>query len=111
LGPLAGVVEIVCGTLIFIGLATPALSHSDDDHHGVALFATKAPILLGHDFWIFHVPELNRYGFWSMQHESRTDFALLFGCLYLLIEGAGRWSIDALASVRPPFSNPTCPKP
>jgi putative oxidoreductase len=61
----------------------------------VAIISTKLPILLGHDFWIFHVPKLSRYGFWSMAHEARLDFAMLFGCLYLLIEGAGSWSMDA----------------
>jgi uncharacterized membrane protein YphA (DoxX/SURF4 family) len=29
-------------------------------------------------------------GFWSMMHEARTDFCMLFGSLYLLIAGAGR---------------------
>jgi len=54
------------------------------------------PILLGHDFWIFHLPKLSRYGFWSMMHEARADLTMLLGCLYLLIVGAGRWSLDAL---------------
>ena len=54
--------------------------------------------LVGHDFWIFHVPQLSRYGFWSMMHEARTDFDMLLGSLYLLIEGAGTWSLDALVA-------------
>ncbi|MGO8914501.1 MAG: hypothetical protein ACLQJR_01175 [Stellaceae bacterium] len=52
--------------------------------------------MLGHDFWIFHVPKLPRYGFWSMMHEARADFDMLLGSLYLLIEGAGAWSLDAM---------------
>jgi hypothetical protein len=28
-------------------------------------------------------------------HESRTDFAMFLGLLFLLIVGAGAWSIDA----------------
>jgi hypothetical protein len=35
-----------------------------------AIVSTKVPIWLGHDFWIFHVPKLARYGFWSMAHEA-----------------------------------------
>jgi putative oxidoreductase len=66
----------------------------------VAIVSTKIPILLGHDFWIFHVPKLPRYGFWSMAHEARADFTILLGCLYLLIEGAGMWSLDAMLSRR-----------
>ena len=36
----------------------------------------------------------------SAEHESRADLAMLLGALYLLIEGAGRWSIDAVLSDR-----------
>jgi uncharacterized membrane protein YphA (DoxX/SURF4 family) len=31
-----------------------------------------------------------------MLHEARADFDMLLGALYLLIEGAGAWSVDAL---------------
>src|SRR5947207_2369176 len=43
----------------------------------------------------FHLPKLARYGFWSMLHEARADFDMLLGSLYLVIEGAGAWSLDA----------------
>ncbi len=29
-------------------------------------------------------------------HEARADLTMLLACLFLLIVGAGRWSIDAL---------------
>jgi len=61
----------------------------------VAIISTKVPILLGHEWWIFHLPKLPRYGLWSMLHEARTDFDRLLGLSYLLIAGAGAWSIDA----------------
>jgi uncharacterized membrane protein YphA (DoxX/SURF4 family) len=35
-------------------------------------------------------------GFWKMAHESRTDFAMVLGSAFLLIVGAGAWSLDAL---------------
>jgi putative oxidoreductase len=58
----------------------------------------------GHDIWIFHMPKLARYGFWSMAHEARDDFIMLLGSLYLLIAGAGTWSLDAmLARERSPL--------
>jgi putative oxidoreductase len=66
----------------------------------VAIVSTKVPILLGHSFWIFHLPKLSRYGFWSMMREARADFVMLLGSLYLLIEGAGAWSLDAVLSRR-----------
>jgi uncharacterized membrane protein YphA (DoxX/SURF4 family) len=30
-----------------------------------------------------------------MLHEARADLDMLLGSLYLLIEGAGAWSLDA----------------
>jgi hypothetical protein len=60
-----------------------------------ALISTKLPILLGPDLGPFVVRELGRYGFWSMAHESRTDFTLLLALVFLLAPGAGPWSLDA----------------
>ena len=68
----------------------------------VALISTKIPILLGHGFWRFSVSKLPSYGFWSMAHEARVDFAMLLGSIFLLIVGAGAWSLDVrLASNNP----------
>jgi putative oxidoreductase len=78
--------------------ARHAASTSGSAINCLSAVSTKIPILLGHDFWIFHVPKLPRYGFWSMLHEGRADFCLLVGSLYLSIEGGGKWSFDALLS-------------
>jgi putative oxidoreductase len=101
MGPFVGVVEIVCGTLIILGLFTRLAAIPLIMIMIVAIISTKVPILLGQDFWIFHLPDLPRYGFWSMAHEARADFCMLLGSLYLLIEGAGRWSLDVLLSKTP----------
>lgn len=98
LGPFVGVVEIVCGTLIVLGFLTRLASIPLIIIMVVAIVSTKVPILLGHDYWIFHVPRLPRYGLWSMLHEARLDFCMLLAALYLLIEGAGAWSVDARIS-------------
>ncbi len=66
----------------------------------VAIVSTKVPILLGHDFGPFSLPKLPRYGFWSLAHESRTDFSMWLGSLFLIITGAGGISLDALAARR-----------
>jgi uncharacterized membrane protein YphA (DoxX/SURF4 family) len=95
MGPFVGVVETLCGALIIIGLFTRLAAIPLIVTMIVAILSTKIPILLGHDFWIFHLPKLARYGFWSMLHEARADFIMLLGSLYLLIEGAGQWSLDA----------------
>ena len=47
----------------------------------VAIASTKIPILLDK-------------GFWSMLHEARTDWSMLLGSIFLLIVGAGKYSVD-----------------
>ena len=96
MGPFVGVVETICGALIILGLFTRIAAIPLIVIMIVAIVSTKIPILLGHDFWIFHVPKLSRYGFWSVIHEARDDFGMLLGSLYLLIEGGGKWSVDTL---------------
>jgi uncharacterized membrane protein YphA (DoxX/SURF4 family) len=98
MGPFVGVVEAICGALIILGLVTRLAAIPLIVIMIVAIVSTKVPMLLDHDFWIFHVPKLPRYGFWSMLHEARDDFGMLLGSLYLLIEGGGAWSVDALLS-------------
>jgi putative oxidoreductase len=100
MGPFVGIVEIVCGALIIVGLLTRFAAIPLLITMVVAIVSTKIPILLGHEFWIFHLPKFDRYGFWSAVHESRADICMLLGSLYLLIEGGGRWSIDAILSER-----------
>ncbi len=100
MGPFVGAVEVICGALVILGLFTRLASILLIVIMIVAIISTKVPILVGHDFWIFHVPQLSRYGFWSMMHEARTDFDMLLGSLYLLIAGAGTWSLDAMLARR-----------
>ena len=95
LGPLVGSVEIACGVLIVLGLFTRLAAIPLIVIMLVAILSTKIPILLGHDFLIFHPAKFPRYGFWSMAHEARLDFVMLFTCIYLGITGAGAWSWDA----------------
>lgn len=107
LGPFVGGVEILCGLLIILGLVTRLAAIPLIIIMIVAIVSTKIPILLGHDFWIFHVQKMARYGLWSMLHEARADFDMLLGSVYLLIEGAGAWSLDALIVRRRHPSAPT----
>lgn len=87
LGPFVGTFEIVCGSLVLLGLLTrlaviPLLAIM-----AVALTTTKWPMLAAQ-------------GFWHMAHESRTDWSMTLGALFLLIVGAGAWSIDARLATR-----------
>lgn len=61
----------------------------------VAVASTKIPILLGHGYFLFSDPSVQKYGLWSMLHEARTDLSMLLGSLFLLIVGSGPWSVDS----------------
>ena len=99
MGPFVGTVEILCGVLIILGLFTRLAAIPLIVTMVVAIVSTKIPILLGHDLWIFHLSsEMKRTGVWSMLHEARTDLVMLLASIYLLIEGGGRWSLDAWLS-------------
>jgi putative oxidoreductase len=73
--------EIVCGSLILIGFLTRLASIPLLIIMITALISTKIPILLNK-------------GFWSMAHEYRTDFAMTLLLIFLIIFGAGKWSVD-----------------
>ncbi len=76
---------IGCGALLLAGLMTRLAAIPLGIIMLVAIATTKVPILA-------------KSGFWAMAHEARTDFAMLLGCLFLLIVGAGTWSADAKLS-------------
>jgi putative oxidoreductase len=95
MGPVVGGCEIICGALLLVGLLTRLAAIVLLIDISVAIVSTKIPVLLGHGFWGFSLMKLPRYGFWSMMHEARTDFSMWLGLLFLLIVGAGRWSVDA----------------
>jgi putative oxidoreductase len=94
MGPFVGVVEIVCGSLVLVGLLTRLAAVPLLINISVALLSTKVPVLLGHGFWLFTLPKAPRYGLLSMLHEARNDFCMFFGLLFLLAVGAGTLSVD-----------------
>src|SRR5947207_10764944 len=96
MGPFVGGIEIVCGALLIIGLLTRLAAILLLIDISVAIVSTKIPILLGYGFWGFFLTKLPRYGFLSMIHEARTDLAMWFGLVFLLVVGAGKtYSLDA----------------
>jgi putative oxidoreductase len=94
MGPMVGSVEIVFGGLVLIGLLTRVAAVPLIGVMVVAIVSTKIPILIGGSFWGFSLRKMPEYGFWSMAHESRTDFAMLLGALFLVLVGAGPLSLD-----------------
>jgi uncharacterized membrane protein YphA (DoxX/SURF4 family) len=95
MGPFVGVVEVVCGSLVLIGLLTRLAAIPLLINMLVAIASTKVPILLGHGYIGFADPSVNRLGLWSMLHEARTDLSMLLGSVFLVAVGAGAWSVDA----------------
>ncbi|PZR73005.1 MAG: DoxX family protein [Chthoniobacterales bacterium] len=95
MAPFSGGLEIVCGGLVIVGLLTRPATLALFLNISVAIVSTKIPILLGYGFGGFDLPKMAHYGFWPMAHEGRADFCMLLGSLFLLIVGAGVWSLDA----------------
>lgn len=87
LGPFVGTFEIVCGSLVLLGLLTRLAVIPLLVIMAVALTTTKWPMLAAQ-------------GFWYLAHESRTDWSMSLGSLFLLIVGAGPWSLDAWVTSR-----------
>jgi uncharacterized membrane protein YphA (DoxX/SURF4 family) len=81
--PFVGVVEIAFGALLIAGLLTRLAAAPLIIDISVAIATTKIPLGI-------------QKGFWAAVHEARTDFAMLLGAIFLLIVGAGPWSIDRL---------------
>jgi len=101
MGPFVGAAEIVCGALIVFGLLTRLAALVMLINISVAIVSTKLPILLGHPVGPFSLAQMPRYGFWSAVHEARTDLSMWLGSLFLVLVGAGLWSLDAFLCGRP----------
>jgi uncharacterized membrane protein YphA (DoxX/SURF4 family) len=82
MAPFVGSVEIVCGSLLLIGLFTRVAVVPLLGVILVAIATTKLPMIV-------------KTGVWSMLHEARADFSMLLGLVFLLITGAGTLSLDA----------------
>ncbi len=90
-----GWVEIICGVLILVGFLTRLAGVALLIDILVAIVTTRLPILLGHGFWGLADPSAKPFGWGTMLHEARTDISMLLGLVFLLIAGAGRWSVDS----------------
>lgn len=95
-GYLVGTFETVCGALILLGLITRLAAVPTLVIMILAVVTTKIPMLLGHGFGPFGVRDAPFYGFLSMAHEMRTDWAMLLGSIFLILAGGGPYSLDAM---------------
>ena len=73
----------MCGSLLLLGLLTLLAAVPLLINICVALYSTK-------------IVTFGKNGFWSTLHEARTDVSMLLGLIFLLLVGAGTWSVDEL---------------
>jgi len=78
-----GTFEIICGIMLLLGLLT-------------RLFSIPLLIIMITAIITTKIPKLINDGFWTMAHDSRTDFAMTLLLIFLIVYGAGKFSIDYL---------------
>jgi len=76
-------VEIVCGTLLLLGLLTRPAAIPLLIDICVALYSTK-------------IVTLPKNGLWSTLHEARRDVSMLLGLVFLLMMGGGSIALDTV---------------
>lgn len=81
LGPVTGVFEICSGFLLLIGFVSRLACLPLISIMLVAIGTTKFDLFV-------------EKGFWELLHESRTDWAMLLGSIFILIKGSGLYSVD-----------------
>lgn len=80
--PFVGIVEIICGALLLLGLLTRLAAIPLLISMFVAIYSTKFNLLM-------------ESGFWKFAHEARTDYSMILCLIFLLIVGAGSFSLDS----------------
>jgi putative oxidoreductase len=78
-----GTFEIICSSLVLIGLLTRIAVIPLFIIMVIAFITTKWPLLVNKGFWVF-------------AHEYRTDFAMTLLLIYLMIYNGGKWSANKL---------------
>jgi len=76
----AGIIEVICGTLILIGLFTKWAAFIASGEMAVA-------------YYIAHIP---RGSIWPIQNGGEITVALCFGFLFICVYGSGPISVEGL---------------
>jgi putative oxidoreductase len=89
-----GVFEIVGGIMLLAGLYTRLVAIGFSVEMVVAMLTTKITLYLGTS--PLPLPAAPpKEGIWAVLHESRSDWAQLVCCVFLILVGAGAMSLDA----------------
>jgi uncharacterized membrane protein YphA (DoxX/SURF4 family) len=90
-----GCLEIVGGLLLLAGLTTRLIAIPFVGEMIVAILSTKISLYLGTSPLPLP-PAPPQIGLWAVLHEIRSEYAQIITVLFLLINGPGKWSLDAL---------------
>jgi putative oxidoreductase len=92
-----GVFEIVGGAMLISGLFTRLVAIGFSFEMIVAMLTTKISLYLGTS--PLPAPAAApKVGIWAVLHETRSDWAQLVCCVFLIVVGAGVLSLDARRS-------------
>ncbi len=91
--------EIAGGLLLVAGLYTRLVALGFSIEMVVAMLTTKISLYFGTSP-LAPPAAPPKDGIWAVLHESRSDWAQLVGCIFLVIVGAGALSLDARRASR-----------
>src|SRR5262249_18949058 len=86
--------EIVGGLLLIAGLYTRLVAFLFSIEMVVAILTTKITLYLGTSP-LAPPAAAPKTGLWAVLHETRSDWAQLLTCLFLVLGGGGARSLDA----------------
>ena len=87
--------EIGGGLLLISGLTTRLIAVPFIAEMIVAILSTKIGLYLGTSPLPLP-PALPKVGMWAVLHEIRSDYAQILTTIFLLVNGPGSWSLDAV---------------
>jgi uncharacterized membrane protein YphA (DoxX/SURF4 family) len=90
-----GYLEIFGGLLLLTGLTTRLIAIPFIAEMIVAVLSTKISLYLGTSPLPLP-PAPPQVGFWAVLHEIRSEYAQILIVIFLLINGPGKWSLDAV---------------
>jgi putative oxidoreductase len=90
-----GYLEIFGGLLLLTGLMTRLIAVPFIGEMIVAVLSTKISLYLGTSPLPLP-PAPPQVGFWAVLHEIRSDYAQILTVIFLLVNGPGKWSLDAV---------------
>ena len=98
--------EIIGGLLVLFGFMTRLISVPFIIEMVVAILSTKVSLYLGTSPLPLP-PSPPQIGIWAVLHEIRSEYAQILTMVFLLLNGPGQWSLDALLFKRRTQHKPT----